>query len=470
LFEKHQLQSRTLKRACLCKWMTVNYSSKVISTDRKAVIPLYLRHCWMTWKELLVLAKRNTTLILFVIAARSDVCVDQRNKQVVQTMNKLKSMISLSRYVNKTVFDAERRCLLKKRKTHWLVWTQVACCKRKQRLLTFRFMERNSLSLLFRIFLGWCKTGFCLISRLNEVESRFSCATSVTKTRYFWRWTTNTKNEKIIRSEGSTYNLESDVSNMKTVLGESKYLDWDRAWIRVKEDRPAQVEQLNTNCRTSPGQESVNFERIGSTLSQDIRGQTNLSQAPVIRSLKFENPSDKRYESSVKDRYEHQYFEGELRDGVDICGASSAINPRQQQHRNVDSRIENQLQHYSLSGLKQQDKITSIKNERPQLIEEIGQLKSSSQNMLSEQHRNPYEVELNWLFQEIKRIQNVMDLDLIRSLPEPIQLERCFVSAEVCLSFCVRALIRLGSLLKKHPRADRSHGAEFCLFDVSVYD
>jgi len=543
LFIKEHLKLRKISGACLCKWMEVVCRSKDLNTVQKNIIRRFLRHRWITWKVNWKQAKRKTELILLAKAASSGSNSDPHKKQAVQAINRLKILISRSRYVEKTVCHVEKRRLLTNHKKHWLAWTQVALYMKKLRLLTFICIKRKSQSQQFRVFMCWKTTGLCSVSKLKVVESRVCCGASVTKIRCFWRWNTNIKNKKIIRSQDSISNLESDVSNMKTILGgqsnESKYMDWDSTastWTRVKDDKLPQAEQLKMNCRSSLKQESVSFERNGSTSIHDVGGQNFLPQAPVIRSLKFENPSDDRYESPMKVGCEHQYFESEIRDFGGVGERGSAINPRQQQNRNVDVRVENRQQLCLLAGLKQQDEITTIENERNQLTAEITQLrmkmetmiprssfmdlkeenlnlsleikslkqspchlhfqdkklehqileiiqeekihhsveidhlKSSSENIVPKLHTRQLEMELNWLFQEIKRIQLVVDLDIIRSLPEPIQLERCFVSTEVCSSFCVRALIRLGHLLKKQPQPDRSHGVEFCLFDASVYD
>ena len=61
------------------------------------------------------------------------------------------------------------------------------------------------------------------------------------------------------------------------------------------------------------------------------------------------------------------------------------------------------------------------------------------------------ERELAWLAEEIRRLQQVVDVEMVRALPEFLRLERLFVSAEICASFCVRALIRLGRLASAPP-------------------
>ena len=109
-----------------------------------------------------------------------------------------------------------------------------------------------------------------------------------------------------------------------------------------------------------------------------------------------------------------------------------------------------------------------LHNENEHYLNELLKLKSSLDNMVPKSQLKMLEFEATWLFQEIERLQNVVDSAMIRNMPEALQLERCFVSAEVCSSFFVRALGRLGRLLDKNP--NHSTQLEFALFDTSVYD
>ena len=109
-----------------------------------------------------------------------------------------------------------------------------------------------------------------------------------------------------------------------------------------------------------------------------------------------------------------------------------------------------------------------LHNENEHYLNELLKLKSSLDNMVPKSQLKMLEFEATWLFQEIERLQNVVDSAMIRNMPEALQLERCFVSAEVCSSFFVRALVRLGRLLDKNP--NHSKQLEFASFDTSVYD
>ena len=381
-------------------------------------------------------------------------------------------------------------------------------------------------SQMLRVIKRWRSQRFYLMSSNSSIDAKQNCARSFVELHSFIAWYGIAQKRKYENASSRIKQIEGELFTLRKRL-ESYQKDSDSTpstWIRddgVSITHTSLQQNDNSYVETGPiplqkrAVRSLNFEKSVSAekhsymQTRPIAGSAEVSLHQMGRNefSTTENPSQlhsiaSALSDTIPDRLITNY-NNSSRDHASIdysCEFSNVEKDRMELTTEIiklQMLMENMVPKDRYDDLKEEvivitsenarlkhilsrlgdrmvDKHSSerLKKENEHYFHENMQLKSCLDNMIPKSEVKKFESETMWLFQEIERIQKVVDATMIRALPEAEQLERCFVSAEICSSFCVRALIRLARVLDINPSSDKANELEYRSpsLDISVYD